>query len=95
MNHLPRMKCSSGAQIWREFGPVLKEGLHFEPEARARLTLLVRYETTKGTELSSLAEYVERMGFRTDLAILTRTLMVLLGGEAAGRRPGGPARVVE
>lgn len=47
---------------WRNFGPVLKEGLHFEPEHRDRLAKLLRYESsTSGGELRSLADYVASM----------------------------------
>ncbi|NLE85829.1 MAG: molecular chaperone HtpG [Myxococcales bacterium] len=58
------------AKFWSTFGPVLKEGLHFEPELRDRLARLFRYHSTgrgDGAEASndsgwtSLAEYVARM----------------------------------
>jgi molecular chaperone HtpG len=47
--------------FWNTFGAVLKEGVHFEPEHRERLTKLVRYETTGGDKITSLADYVARM----------------------------------
>ncbi len=47
--------------FWEQFGPVLKEGLHFAPESRDRLAKLVRFRSSKVDGLTSLAEYVERM----------------------------------
>jgi len=47
--------------MWKNYGPVLKEGLHFEPEQRDRLTKLMRYESSHGTALTSLAEVRARM----------------------------------
>ncbi|NOY82478.1 MAG: molecular chaperone HtpG [Kiritimatiellaeota bacterium] len=49
--------------FWREFGRVLKEGIHFDLANRDKLKELVLFESSK-TEaggLVSLAEYVERM----------------------------------
>jgi molecular chaperone HtpG len=47
--------------FWQNFGAVLKEGLHFNPEHKERLSKLVRYESSKAEGLTSLAEYVLRM----------------------------------
>jgi molecular chaperone HtpG len=49
------------ADFWKAFGNVLKEGLHFEPDQKARLAPLLRYESSKGEGLVSLAEYKGRM----------------------------------
>ncbi len=49
------------ATFQREFGAVLKEGLHFEPDLRDRVVKLVRFQSTAGDELVSLDQYVERM----------------------------------
>jgi molecular chaperone HtpG len=56
-------KTDAYAGFWQSFGAVLKEGLHFEtePKDRERVAKLVRYESSKGEGLVSLAEYVERM----------------------------------
>lgn len=43
--------------IWKNFGPVLKEGLYEDPEKRDTLFKLVRFTTTTG-ENRSLADYV-------------------------------------
>jgi molecular chaperone HtpG len=48
-------------EIWNAYGRVLKEGLHFEPEQKARLMPLIRYSSSKGQGLTSLATYKSRM----------------------------------
>ncbi len=48
-------------QFWEAFGAVLKEGFHLEPGRKDRLAKLVRYQTSTGTELTSLDHYVDRM----------------------------------
>ncbi len=47
--------------FWKNFGVVLKEGLHFEPELKDELIGLLRFESTGRVGLTSLAEYVSRM----------------------------------
>jgi len=47
--------------FWKAFGPVLKEGLHFEPEQKTRIAKLCRWESTAGEGLVSLDAYVGRM----------------------------------
>ncbi len=47
--------------LWKNYGAVLKEGLHFEPELRDRLTKLMRFESSQSTALTSLADYRARM----------------------------------
>jgi molecular chaperone HtpG len=49
------------ALFWRAFGAVLKEGLHFEPDQSERLAKLLRFETSAGDALSSLADLKSRM----------------------------------
>jgi len=61
LEELAKDRPDDYAKFWTEFGAALKEGLHFEPEARSRLQRLMRYETTKQSGLSSLDEYIERM----------------------------------
>ena len=46
--------------LWDNYGPVLKEGLHFEPDHQERIAGLVRYASSK-EDYTSLADYVERM----------------------------------
>ncbi|MBM4364012.1 MAG: molecular chaperone HtpG, partial [Deltaproteobacteria bacterium] len=48
-------------ELWARYGKVLKEGLHFEPEHKDRLVPLLRYESSAGPGLTSLAAYRERM----------------------------------
>jgi molecular chaperone HtpG len=49
------------AVAWRAFGAMLKQGVATDFEYRARLGKLLRYESTAGDGLTSLADYVERM----------------------------------
>jgi molecular chaperone HtpG len=49
------------ALFWKTFGPVIKEGLHFEPDQAKRLLPLLRYETSTGEGLSSLLDVKARM----------------------------------
>jgi len=56
-------------KFWTNFGAILKEGFHFEPEHKERLAKIVRFKSTyraenseePGAEWISLASYVERM----------------------------------
>ena len=50
--------------FWRDFGPVLKEGLHSDSDNREKLLDLARFNTTRSEDksgLRSLAEIVESM----------------------------------
>jgi len=48
--------------FWSNFGAVLKEGLHFEPDLAPRLAKLLRFRSTQqAAEWTSLADYVSRM----------------------------------
>lgn len=50
--------------FWKEFGPVLKEGLHADPDNKEKLLELVRFQSSIGdTEdaITSLKQYVGRM----------------------------------
>lgn len=49
------------AAFWKSYGPVLKEGLHFEPEHKDKLAKLVRFESSTQEGWVSLSEYVSRM----------------------------------
>ncbi len=49
------------ASFWKTFGPVLKEGLHFEPEQLKKLLPLLRYETTKSETPVGLLDVKARM----------------------------------
>ncbi len=47
--------------FWRQFGRVLKEGVHADASNRDRIAKLLRFETSNAAGLTSLAEYVSRM----------------------------------
>jgi molecular chaperone HtpG len=61
LNELQRDRPEDYASFWQNFGAVLKEGLHFEPDQKDSLSKLVRYESTAGAGLVSLDTYVDRM----------------------------------
>ncbi|MBN1309022.1 MAG: molecular chaperone HtpG, partial [Chitinispirillaceae bacterium] len=50
-------------KFWREFGPVLKEGLHMDYENKEPLLELVRFQSSNGAadDFTSLKQYVSRM----------------------------------
>ncbi len=47
--------------FWKAHGRTLKEGVHTDPANRERLAQLLRFETSAGPGLASLADYVGRM----------------------------------
>ena len=49
------------AEVWGNFGTVLKEGMHLAPEFNKQLRELVRWRSTGVEGLTSLEAYVERM----------------------------------
>ncbi len=49
------------AGLWKEFGLVLKEGIHLAPEHKERVGKLLRFQSSAGDDLTSLDAYVERM----------------------------------
>ena len=48
-------------ELWKKFGAVIKEGLHFDPTYVDKISPLLRYESSAVEGLTSLAEYVKRM----------------------------------
>lgn len=48
-------------QFWQQFGRVLKEGMHFDPEYKDQIAKLLRFESTREEGLTSLLDYVNRM----------------------------------
>ena len=47
--------------FWADFGSVLKEGVHLDPDSKKRLAPLLRFHSTHGEGWTSLDEYIERM----------------------------------
>ncbi len=47
--------------IWKEFGPVIKEGIYEDFERRDDLLKLARFKSTNADNWTTLNEYVERM----------------------------------
>jgi molecular chaperone HtpG len=56
---LAKDKPEDYEKFWAAFGPVLKEGLHFDPETGERLTKLLRYESAATGKNISLDQYLE------------------------------------
>jgi len=55
-------KTDAYRDFYRSFGAALKEGLHFEPESKDRITPLLRFESTASPDaMTTLDEYVGRM----------------------------------
>ncbi|MCG8556317.1 MAG: molecular chaperone HtpG, partial [Proteobacteria bacterium] len=62
LDKLAASKPDGYLEFWRNFGAVIKEGLHFEPEHKDRLAPLLRFESsTEPGSLVSLPQYVARM----------------------------------
>ncbi|MDX2055244.1 MAG: molecular chaperone HtpG [Polyangiaceae bacterium] len=61
LEELATQKPEGYLEFWKAFGAVIKEGLHFDPEYKDRVSKLLRYESSAGAELTSLDAYVERM----------------------------------
>jgi molecular chaperone HtpG len=47
--------------FWGKFGPVIKEGLHFDASYADKIGPLLRYESSTEPGLTSLAAYIKRM----------------------------------
>lgn len=59
---LDAMEAADYETFYAEFGPVLKIGIHTDPDNRTRLADLLRYRTSASAdEWTSLKSYVERM----------------------------------
>ena len=49
------------ASFWKIYGPVLKEGVHFEQDSRERIAKLLRFASSSGDTMVSLESYIARM----------------------------------
>jgi len=61
LQDLSENKKSDYEVFWTNFGVVLKESLHFDPDVKDRVLSLLRFASTDSDELTSLDGYVERM----------------------------------
>lgn len=50
-------------EFWRQFGSLIKEGLAMDDEHREALSKVALFQSTRGAELTTLAEYSDRMAF--------------------------------
>ena len=48
-------------QFWRAFGQVMKEGIYYGEDTQQRISSIALFETSRGEEMTTLAEYIERM----------------------------------
>jgi len=55
---LAKDKPAEYEKFWGLFGPILKEGLHFDPDTGDKLNKLLRYESAATGKLVSLDEYL-------------------------------------
>jgi len=61
LSELSTEKPEEYVTFWNSFGAVLKEALHTEPQRAEALAPLLRFHSSEGDELTSLAEAKERM----------------------------------
>ena len=62
LERLANEKPDDYAKLWKQYGAVIKEGLHSSPEHKERLAKLVRFKSTQSAAgFVSLAEYKARM----------------------------------
>ncbi|MCA8943253.1 MAG: molecular chaperone HtpG, partial [Planctomycetes bacterium] len=47
--------------FWKQFGRVLKEGIHFDPQHKDEIAALLRFESSAEKGLTSLHDYMARM----------------------------------
>jgi molecular chaperone HtpG len=58
LGDLAKDKPAEYEKFWGVFGPILKEGLHFDPETGDKLNKLLRYESAATGKLLSLDDYL-------------------------------------
>lgn len=61
LEELERDKAEQYDAFWDSFGAVLKEGLHFDPEEKLRISKLLRFRSSTESGLVSLPAYLSRM----------------------------------
>ncbi len=61
LEKLAKDKPEDYVTFWKSFGTVVKEGLAIESEHKDKVGGLLRYESSHGEGLTSLADYVSRM----------------------------------
>ncbi len=59
LKELANKDSETWLQLWSEYGQVLKEGIHSDPDRRDKLVELARFHSTRGDEWVSLAEVIE------------------------------------
>jgi molecular chaperone HtpG len=61
LEELANDKADEYRAFWEAFGPVIKEGLHFDPDEKKRIAQLLRFASSHNEEPTGLKDYVSRM----------------------------------
>ena len=61
LEEIAKDRTDDYTKLWQSYGAILKEGLALEFEHRERLSLLVRYASSRDGAFTSLTDYVARM----------------------------------
>lgn len=61
LDMIKKLDKESYNTFWKEFSTNIKLGIMEDPSNRSRLAKLLRFHSSNGKEITSLAEYVERM----------------------------------
>ncbi|MCH2110447.1 MAG: molecular chaperone HtpG, partial [Polyangiaceae bacterium] len=61
LEELKKEKQDEYEAFWKDFGAVLKEGIHFQSDQKDRIAALSLYASSKAEGLTTLADYVSRM----------------------------------
>ncbi|KAH8313389.1 hypothetical protein KR067_005157, partial [Drosophila pandora] len=66
LDMLKKIDKEAYLKFWKEFSTNIKLGVMEDPSNRSRLAKLLRFQTSNGKGVTSLAEYVERMKSKQD-----------------------------
>merc|ERR1712157_162516 len=61
IEELKQEKTEEFFAFWKDFGAVLKEGIHFNSDQKERIAKLAHYESSSVEGLTSFEEYISRM----------------------------------
>lgn len=61
LNKLSQDDAATFNSVWQQFGSVIKEGLYDAEEHRDDILKIARFNTTNGSEMISLEDYISRM----------------------------------
>jgi molecular chaperone HtpG len=64
LSELAEHDAKAYLELWKQFGPIIKEGLHSDSENKEKLLQLIRFQSSMGDtadDVTSLKQYVGRM----------------------------------